>query len=205
MTDPIKDKTDVLFRLFEEGKQFTSELLRENERLRLFIAAQKAEGQAMKRIGEEGGGSDPQTDQLRYKRELDELKKNISELEKENREFAERFIRVEQQNQSMASLYVSSYRLHSTLDFKEVINTIKEIIINLIGSEVFGIFLKDPDRNELGLVAHEGLENMYPRFDSGSESRVERLNRVKVTCRRKRRQAMRTILLLAFLSRCRVN
>lgn len=153
-----KNKTDVLFKLFEEGKEFTAELLKENERLRLLLAAQKAEGQAS-RIGEAKlQGMDLDAIQKQHQRELEELQKNIADLERENQEFAERFVKVEQQNQNMASLYVASYRLHSTLDFKEVISIIKEIVINLIGSEEFGIYLKDPEKNELTLVANEGLE-----------------------------------------------
>ena len=147
MSDPTKNKTDVLINLFEEAKKFTSELLGENERLRLLLAAQKAEGKA--------GAT-----KMGYHDELKELKKTIADLEAENKDFAGKFVKVEQMNQNMASLYVSSYRLHSTLDFKEVIEIIKEIVINLIGSEVFGIFLKDQERNDLKIIAQEGMEGV---------------------------------------------
>ncbi len=158
MSDEGKEKTEVLFKLFEEGKQFTGELLKENERLRLLLAAEKAEGQASRISGYEGKGGSIEAISTKHREELEELKKNITDLELENQEFADKYVKVEQQNQNMASLYVSSYRLHSTLDFKEVVAIILEIVINLIGSEEFGVFLRDPEKNEFTMIAEEGLD-----------------------------------------------
>jgi nitrate/nitrite-specific signal transduction histidine kinase len=95
----------------------------------------------------------------RYQEELEQLQKSLAEVEKENKEFAQKYVQVEQQNNHMANLYVASYRLHSTLDFKEAINIIKEIIINLIGSELFALFVRDRGgSNELQPIACEGMD-----------------------------------------------
>ena len=68
------------------------------------------------------------------------LKERYKEVEAENRDFASRYVEVEEENNNLANLYVASYQLHSTLDFKEVVRTILEIVINLVGSDQFAIF-----------------------------------------------------------------
>ncbi len=156
MNPKSPEKSDVLLKFFEEGKQFSMDLLKENERLRLSLASQKSESASLK------NGTGDQLVQLdkekeHYKEELEKLRTTLEEVELENNEIAENYVKVEEQNQNMASLYVASYRLHSTLDFKKVIEIIKEIVINLIGSEHFGIFLKDERSNALCPIASEGI------------------------------------------------
>jgi GAF domain-containing protein len=58
----------------------------------------------------------------------------------ERRSYSERYVEVEQQNTNLANLYVAGYQLHGSLDRQEVLAAIKEIVINLIGSEDFAIF-----------------------------------------------------------------
>src|SRR4030081_3356899 len=65
-----------------------------------------------------------------------------------------------EQNNNLASLYVASYQLHSTLDFREVIQIVQEIVINLIGAEAFAILLLDEKTNELKTIASEGQDVM---------------------------------------------
>jgi nitrate/nitrite-specific signal transduction histidine kinase len=157
------DKTELLLRLFEDGKQFTMELMRENERLRLLLAAQKADFGLRQRPPEAAPAGGDAAEQLeaenrRYRDELAELRQTFAQMEAENREFAQKYVDVEQQNQRLGSLYVASYRLHSTLDFQQVTAIIKDIVINLVGSEMFGLFLMDAKRSELRLIDHEGLD-----------------------------------------------
>jgi transcriptional regulator with GAF, ATPase, and Fis domain len=78
-------------------------------------------------------------------------------VEEENQDFATRYVEIEQENNNLANLYIASYQLHSTLDFREVLQIITEIIINLIGAEEFAIMLLDEKINELQAVATEGL------------------------------------------------
>ncbi len=159
MEQQTTDKSDVLLKLFEEGKQFSMDLLKENEKLRVALAKQKTETNLLKMSANEERLLQIEDEKDRYKKELEQLRRTLNEIEVENNEFAENYIKVENQNQNMASLYVASYRLHSTLDFKEVIDIIEEIIINLIGSEKFGIFLKDERSQELCAIAGEGIDH----------------------------------------------
>jgi transcriptional regulator with GAF, ATPase, and Fis domain len=79
-------------------------------------------------------------------------------VEEENQSFANRYVEIEEENNMLANLYIASYQLHSTLDFKEVLQTILEIVINLIGAEEFGVLLLDEKTNRLEPVASEGIE-----------------------------------------------
>lgn len=87
------------------------------------------------------------------------LRKELGQVSAENHTFAERYVQIESHNEVLQNLYVSSHRLHATLDPNEVLNTIKEIVINLVGGEKFGIWmLDDAESLAMSLLAHEGLE-----------------------------------------------
>ncbi|HEU4520984.1 MAG TPA: GAF domain-containing protein, partial [Thermoanaerobaculia bacterium] len=85
--------------------------------------------------------------------------------EEENKDFASRYHEIEEQNNNLANLYVASYQLHSTLDFREVIQIVQEIVINLIGAEAFAILLLDEKTGELKTIAWEG-EDVMPGVSS---------------------------------------
>ena len=130
MTD--ESRAEKFLELFNKGKEFTEELLRENQRLRYRVAALETEGMGHEEVTR-------LRDQLQ---QLSEENRRISErfheVEEENKDFASRYIEVEEQNNNLANLYVASYQLHSTLDFREVIQIVQEIVINLIGALFLG-------------------------------------------------------------------
>ena len=125
---------DKFLELFNKGKEFTEELLRENQRLRYRLAT--IEG------------------------EVKQLEERFHEIEAENKDFAARYVEIEEQNNNLANLYVASYQLHSTLDFREVVQIVEEILINLIGARTFAILLLDEKTNDLQTVASEGDDAM---------------------------------------------
>ena len=135
MTD--NPQAEKFLELFNKSKEFTEELLHENERLRATLG---------------------------------ELQGTVQNLQRENRDFSSRYAEVEEQNNSLANLYVATYQLHSTLDFREVLEIVKEIIINLIGAHSFAILLLDEKANELRTIAAEGKDEV-----SGMESLVVRV------------------------------
>lgn len=156
-----EERAEKFLELFNKGKEFTEELLRENQRLRYRVAALEA--------------SHASTDEVQSLRaeiaKLAEENKRIQEqfrvVEEENRDFASRYIEIEEQNNNLANLYVASYQLHSTLDFREVIQIVQEIVINLIGAEAFAILLLDEKTNDLRTIAYEG-DDVMPGVDSVS-------------------------------------
>src|SRR5437588_3475426 len=162
-----EERAEKFLELFNKGKEFTEELLRENQRLRYRLAAAETE-------------SVPHEEVQRLRAEIAQLSAEnrrlgtrFREVEEENKDFASRYIEIEEQNNNLANLYVASYQLHSTLDFKEVIQIVQEIVINLIGAEAFAILLLDEKTNDLRAIACEGedvvpgIENLSARLGDG--------------------------------------
>src|SRR5213075_1241359 len=125
-----ESKAEKFLELFNKGKEFTEELLRENQRLRYRLASLETE---QKPAPEEVQRLRDQITQLTE--ENKRIHERFSAIEEENKDFANRYIEIEEQNNNLANLYVASYQLHSTLDFREVIQIVQEIVINLIGAE----------------------------------------------------------------------
>jgi putative methionine-R-sulfoxide reductase with GAF domain len=152
--DPFKKGQDF-FQIFLKAKEFTEELLKENERLRYKVARLESSS------GVPAAGPDDRVRELSQKvRELEEtiaeVETRYKKVEEENKEFADRYIEIEEQNNNLANLYVASYQLHSTLDYKEVIRIVQEIVINLIGAEAFHLFMVSEKDSALELESSEG-------------------------------------------------
>lgn len=96
---------------------------------------------------------------------IDALQRQLSAVEGESRNFAQQFAEVEERNMNLANLYVSSYQLHGTLDRGAVLDSIKEILINLIGCEELAVFELSEDETALDLVTSFGIdEEQYRRI-----------------------------------------
>jgi hypothetical protein len=155
------EKGEEFLDMFRKGQEFTQDLLKENERLRFQVI--HLEEALKKKLQAPDGGQENNTSQdtvqklAQYETRLRELETRLSEVEAENVDFVQRYIDVEEQNNNLANLYVASYQLHSTLDYEEVLQIILEIIINLIGGEVFAIYLLDEKANMLTPEASEGV------------------------------------------------
>lgn len=97
----------------------------------------------------------------RAERERDEKEKllrRVAGIEEQNREVSDRYAEVARRNNDLASLYVASYQLHGSLERAEILAAIREIIINLIGSEEFAILTRDPEADDLELLTSFGLD-----------------------------------------------
>jgi nitrate/nitrite-specific signal transduction histidine kinase len=149
--DPLK-KSQEFAQMFLKAKEFTEELLKENERLRFKLAGMAAPAAADEPTRELSGRV------RELEAELADVQRRFKEVEAENKEFADRYVEIEEQNNNLANLYVASYQLHSTLDFKEVVRIVQEIVINLIGAEAFHIFVVGEKTGKLERQASEGQE-----------------------------------------------
>ncbi|HEY3054847.1 MAG TPA: GAF domain-containing protein [Thermoanaerobaculia bacterium] len=147
-----ESRADKFLEIFNKGKEFTEELLRENQRLRYRVAELETEQSGLS--AEELERLREQVQQLAE--ENKRMEERYREVEEENKTFATRYLEIEEQNNNLANLYVASYQLHSTLDFREVIQIVQEIVINLIGAESFAILLRDEQTNELRTIAWDG-------------------------------------------------
>jgi nitrate/nitrite-specific signal transduction histidine kinase len=68
------------------------------------------------------------------------LEEKVRELRAEQQSLLERCVSMEDQNATLTTLYVACQRLHSTLNWSEVLQTVREIIANLVGCEEYVLF-----------------------------------------------------------------
>jgi len=164
-------RAEEFMTLFNQGAEFTKELLAENERLRHELhAVQEDHRQA---ATDPGDWAKLRVDLLTQIDRLTQEKNSVLErlrmVEAENRQFAERYVEIEEENNNLANLYVSSYQLHSTLALSEVLKIIIEIVINLIGAEVFAVYVQDERSGGLEAVAAEGMAvDTFPKIEPGA-------------------------------------
>jgi nitrate/nitrite-specific signal transduction histidine kinase len=153
--DPAR-KSQEFFGMFLKAKEFTEELLKENERLRFKLASLEGAGAPAAPGDAAVRGLEERVRELEER--LAQTEARYRKVEQENKEFADRYIEIEEQNNNLANLYVASYQLHSTLDYKEVVRIVQEIVINLIGAEAFHLWMVNEKTGQLELEASEGQD-----------------------------------------------
>jgi hypothetical protein len=177
---------DEFLSLFSRGAEFSRDILAENGRLRERIAA-------VEDRQDHAAEDDGEWDKLRgellsrirgLEHERRDYLERLKAVEEENRDFAVRYIEVEEENNNLANLYVASFQLHSTLDLSEVLKVVTEIVINLIGAEVFAVYVLDEKTSQLEPVASEGaVLSSFPRMPLGSGSVGTAVQQGKTACR----------------------
>ncbi len=156
--DPVGHEEFVS--LFEKGLSFTKEILAENERLRFRIASLEAEVDVGRRHGKEVDG-DALVAALRrqitkLEAERTRLLSSFQEVEDLNRDYMQRYAEIEAEHNNLANLYIASYQLHSTLSFREVVQVVSEIVINLVGVAAFTLYIFDAESEKLEPLVAEG-------------------------------------------------
>jgi nitrate/nitrite-specific signal transduction histidine kinase len=169
--DKLFARADEILAFFKKGAEFSKELLAENERLRLALVEERERQETAAQSPEEWGKlRQDLLDRIHsLEAECMTVRERLEQVERENNQFAQRYVEIEEENNNLANLYVASYQLHSTLDVDEVLKIILEIVINLVGAEIFAIYLLDEETTELQAVASEGLEpEGFPKAMLGS-------------------------------------
>jgi len=85
------------------------------------------------------------------------LRERLEDIERENLRLVAQFAALEDQTFHLTSLFVALHRLHESADRGEVMATLLEIIVNLVGSEQFAVFELDPEGKTLRLVHALGV------------------------------------------------
>ena len=147
------DRGAYVSRVRDDTQRYAGELLHENQRLRTALASAMHDKTLLREVAERARG------EIEVMKAAEErLLEALDRAEEENRRFVSRYVEVEQENSNLANLYVASYRLHGTLDRREVLDVVQEIVTNLIGCEEIGIFEIDPDGVAVTLVHSCGID-----------------------------------------------
>ncbi len=111
-----------------------------------------------------GGPANPTLIEVNHQlmEQVAELEKRIESVQKENQDFANMCVEVQEQSDAITNLYVASHRLHATVEPTQVMKIILEILVELVGAEDFGVFLLDEKKNALELMAGEGIDEKIP-------------------------------------------
>lgn len=147
--------------LFQKGIRFTEELLDENERLRFRVAALEA---SEKTAAAPAPDAPPETIVALQRRvaeletERARLVASFHEVELLNLDFKSRYAEIEEEHNNLANLYIASYQLHATMGFRDIVQVVAEIVINLVGVQRFAIYFADDQTRTLVPLFAEGQE-----------------------------------------------
>jgi hypothetical protein len=126
---------EYLRRLADEGHRVASGQIEVVRRLAGVVASLKADrGHLEERVQQ------LQEELLRRDRERAELGEQLAQIAAENERLAQEYADVQRKSGELASLYVAAFRLHQTLDRKEVLTAIEEVVQSLIGCEEVIVF-----------------------------------------------------------------
>lgn len=153
-----RDRGEAVLEIFRRGSEFTKQLLEENANLRQRMTQVEARQISASQDPEDWEGLRLElADRVSLlENERQTLLGQLKTVESENQQFAERYLEIEEENNNLANLYVASYQLHCTLEPNEVFKVILEIVINLIGAEVFCVYAYDEKTRQFRAVAAEG-------------------------------------------------
>jgi hypothetical protein len=134
-----------------ETRRYIQGLLDENQKLRVATATLQSD---KARLDQQVFTMREELEHHRHQ-EL-KLERELADIAAENRHYSEEFVVVEQQNSSLANLYVAMSRIHSTLDRDEVLATVIDIVEFLVGCEQIALFTRDGEL--LRLAASKGID-----------------------------------------------
>jgi K+-sensing histidine kinase KdpD len=135
----------------EEMQSYVRSLLEDNEKVRQLLA--KLEGENA-RLSQELRAA--REEAAAHEAHEEELHRKLLEVRSETESFRTQFAELEHHSANLANLYVASYQLNGTLDRAAVLTAMQEIIVNLIGSEEFGVFEWNEDERSLEMVTSIG-------------------------------------------------
>lgn len=144
---------------FHKGAQLTQELLEENEQLRRVQVQLESENAALRtQLASDHAMRDLLRKIKQLEKEKGDLLSHVHEAEMQSTRFGARYHEMEEELSKLANVYVASYQLHSTLSVQLVIKHLKELLQQLVGAEQYAVYMADPSRKHLLLVASEKID-----------------------------------------------
>lgn len=94
----------------------------------------------------------------RQRGELGRARLRLAEAEREVRALSAAQVALEEEKANLARLYVAASMLHATLDAGEVLDAVRDVVINLLGSEEFAVLEFDPGTAALAPLTWMGID-----------------------------------------------
>lgn len=138
-------------RVRDDTQKYVRQLLSENEQLSILTAQLQSEIAVARQ--ELAGARDELAKREAAHRELSQA---LDRIREESRQNLSQYAEVEMHNANLANLYVASYQLHGTLQREAVLGAIQEIIVNLVGSEMFAVC--EIDGSAISVLASVGVD-----------------------------------------------
>ncbi|MFI5302118.1 MAG: GAF domain-containing protein, partial [Polyangiales bacterium] len=154
----LAQRDDFIQTFFKKGAALTEELLAEDEKLRQRLRDLEADNTRLRsQLASDQAIRELLTKIEGLEREKNDLLSRFRDAKETGDTFARRFADIEAENAKLASLYVASYQLHSTLDLPSVLRRLKELLAQFVGAAAYAIYLVDESRDELVPIASEGV------------------------------------------------
>jgi len=143
------EKDDFVETFFKKGAEFTSKLILEMQKLQKDNNAIRIENAELRRHL----ASDEAIRELLVKIDLlqeekKRLRNDVIVETTKNNNYASKYEEVEKELDSMASLYVALYQLHSKFEPNEMLGVIEQLLAQFIGIGSFVIYLTRENSNE---------------------------------------------------------
>ena len=153
MSDGSFEQMGELAKVVERAAEFGRRVMRENEELKKELRALQRE------LASTSRAESAESPRKQVSTNSGDVTENLKALRDENRELADHCVLLEAENDNLVNFYVASHELHSTLTVAEVLSTIQEIVINLIGADRFAIYLASARDGALSCSVAEGMES----------------------------------------------
>jgi len=154
----LEQRETFIQTFFKKGAELTEELLREDQRLRSRLRDVEAENAALRaQVASEDAIRDLLAKIQHLEKEKKELLSRMSDAQASSSHYSSRFAEIESENAQLASLYVASHQLHSTLELRSIVRQLKELLAQFLGARAFAVYLVDEDKRELVPICSEGV------------------------------------------------
>jgi hypothetical protein len=154
--DLVEKRRELLETYFENGRQIASELVAELDAARRKLSELEAENARLRmQLKSDAAIRDLLNKIETLEGERRELLSRTSEVEEKARNEVERATAVENELSNLASLYVATSQLHASLDLRDVVATLGQLLLQFVGAGAYVVYSAEGDK--LVPVATEGL------------------------------------------------
>ena len=152
---------------FVKTQDLVEDIVRENAQLRACLRAFESLGGSPREADIQARLRKSEEERMSLDREFAQVKDDLTEARTQVTESNQRFSDLSEQVNLLTNLHVAASQLHASLDHAEVLRSIQEIAVNLVGAEAFHLFIVDEKTGRAELVLSEGQEGKTKSIGRG--------------------------------------